>query len=409
VYSDYRMNETNVQGYEQHERMIRTVSDRFITYGYKRIKTSAFEKYDLYASANRSVNRNEMIKVIDHTGEVLVLRPDVTIPLTQQLSQDIAELDNELRYFYVQDVFRRPRGENEEIEKMQAGVEYFSERSPEADAEVIALAIHVLEDLGFTDIKIELGHAGYVKEILRHIDLEKSKEEQLKAMIEAKNVVDIESFLTSLAIDEKWKQAIKEVPFLYGKPATVIKKARSQQLTESIDETIDYIESVYEVLKMYDCEDNIVMDFGLINDMGYYSHTIFQGYVDNVGQPIVMGGRYNELGRRFGSNLPAVGFAYYIDTIIEVIQRNNNQDESLLHAIILYDEQNLKQAIQLARSMREKNYEVISVANNKRDKVGRRSEAVVYLLETGNYLEHDEQTIQFVTNEELLTTIENKG
>src|SRR5699024_10001055 len=161
--------------------------------------------------------------------------------------------------------------------------------------------------------------------------------------------------------------------------------------------------------KMYDCEDNIVMDFGLINDMGYYSHTIFQGYVDNVGQPIVMGGRYNELGRRFGSNLPAVGFAYYIDTIIEVIQRNNNQDESLLHAIILYDEQNLKQAIQLARSMREKNYEVISVANNKRDKVGRRSEAVVYLLETGNYLEHDEQTIQFLTNEELLTTIENKG
>src|SRR5699024_12243588 len=108
------MNETNVQGYEQHERMIRTVSDRFITYGYKRIKTSAFEKYDLYASANRSVNRNEMIKVIDHTGEVLLLRPYVTIPLTHQLSQDIAELDNELRYYYIKDRSSRTRKENAE-------------------------------------------------------------------------------------------------------------------------------------------------------------------------------------------------------------------------------------------------------------------------------------------------------
>src|SRR5699024_17572 len=102
------MNDNNVQDYEQQEQIIQKLSDRFVTYGYQRIKTSAFEKYELYSNVNSSINRREMIKVIDHTGEVLVLRPDVTIPITQKLAQDFKKIPSELRYFYVQDVFRQP-------------------------------------------------------------------------------------------------------------------------------------------------------------------------------------------------------------------------------------------------------------------------------------------------------------
>ncbi len=127
---------------EKFERIIKTINKRFTTYGYKRIKTSAFEQYDLYSKVKSSINQNEMIKVIDHTGQVLVLRPDVTIPITRELVQNFPELSSELRYFYVQEVFRQPFDKNESIERTQAGIEYFCESSPEADAEVIALACH---------------------------------------------------------------------------------------------------------------------------------------------------------------------------------------------------------------------------------------------------------------------------
>src|SRR5699024_788837 len=96
--------------------IIEIIKRRFMTYGYKRIKTSAFEQYDLYSKVTSAINQNEMIKVIDHTGEVLVLRPDVTIPITNQLAQDNLEIASERRYFYVQDVYRQPVDKAESIE-----------------------------------------------------------------------------------------------------------------------------------------------------------------------------------------------------------------------------------------------------------------------------------------------------
>ena len=79
------MNDQNVKDYEKYERTIKTINKRFKTYGYKRIKTPMFEQYDLYSKVKSSINQNEMIKVIDQTGEVSVLRPDVTIPITNNL------------------------------------------------------------------------------------------------------------------------------------------------------------------------------------------------------------------------------------------------------------------------------------------------------------------------------------
>ena len=58
---------------EKFERIIKTINKRFTTYGYKRIKTSAFEQYDLYSKVKSSINQNEMMKVIDRTGQVLVI------------------------------------------------------------------------------------------------------------------------------------------------------------------------------------------------------------------------------------------------------------------------------------------------------------------------------------------------
>ena len=44
------------------------------------------------------------------------------------------------------------------------------------------------------------------------------------------------------------------------------------------------------------------MDLGLINHMGYYSDVIFQGFVGKFGKPVLMGGRYNQLGNEFGAS-----------------------------------------------------------------------------------------------------------
>src|SRR5690625_5964305 len=88
-----------------------------------------------------------MKKRIDNTGQVLVLRPDITIPITQKIALHNKTLQKDLRYFYILDVFRQAAETNKHRESTQAGVEYFGNPSPEADGEIITLAIQILQDL----------------------------------------------------------------------------------------------------------------------------------------------------------------------------------------------------------------------------------------------------------------------
>ncbi|WP_438311791.1 ATP phosphoribosyltransferase regulatory subunit [Sporosarcina sp. FA9] len=360
------MNDENVKAFEKHDRIIKTINKRFLTYGYKRIKTSTFEQYDLYSKVNGAINQNEMIKVIDYTGQVLVLRPDVTIPITRKLAEDFSVLPNELRYFYVQDVFRQSFDKIKGIESTQAGVEYFCKSSPEADAEVIALACHTLKDLGFNDIKIEIGHAGFFKELVDQINLTDNQLNQLKNRIQAKSVVDIESFLSGLPIDEKLKEAISMIPFLYGNPLEVSERAKKISFTDKMNEKLDYLLKVYELLIAYGLEDNIVMDLGLINHMGYYSDLMFQGFVDKYGKPVLMGGRYDELGNEFEATLPAIGFACEVDSLVEASANQIRKPNLLQDVEVYYESSCFGKALTLVNDLRERNYSVLSFPMDKK-------------------------------------------
>jgi ATP phosphoribosyltransferase regulatory subunit len=387
---------------EKFERIIKTINKRFTTYGYKRIKTSAFEQYDLYSKVKSSINQNEMIKVIDHTGQVLVLRPDVTIPITKELAQNFPDLLSELRYFYVQEVFRQPFDKNESIGRTQAGIEYFCDSSPEADAEVIALACHLMKDLGFNDIKIELGHAGFFNEIVQNLPLTSQQIDQLKSLIQAKNVVEIGPFLQNLEIDSEVREVIERIPFLYGNPVDVSERTTGIALTEKMQDTLDYLMDVYSILKMYGLEQYIVMDLGLINHMGYYSGVIFQGYVEKFGKPVLMGGRYDGLGNEFGAALPAIGFACEIESIVKATEGREVTSRLPIDIKITYADGRLEQAISIANELRERNYSVLSFSERKEQADLRQSVYSIRLEEESNSFLYKGKIVRFSDMKELL-------
>ncbi|WP_318614039.1 ATP phosphoribosyltransferase regulatory subunit [Sporosarcina sp. YIM B06819] len=387
---------------EKVERIIKTINKRFTTYGYKRIKTSAFEQYDLYSKVNSSINQNEMIKVIDATGQVLVLRPDVTIPITRELAENYPNLVDELRYFYVQEVFRQPVDRNDSIESTQAGVEYFCQSSAEADAEVIALACHTMKDLGFMDIKIEIGHAAFFNELVQNLPLTAQQVKQLKTLIQAKNVVEIGPFLQRLDIAEDVRDAIERIPFLYGHPVEVSERAQGLALTPKMQETLDYLMDVYRILNMYGLEQYIVSDLGLINHMGYYSGVIFQGFVEKFGKPVLMGGRYDRLGDEFGAKLPAIGFACEIESLVKATQSREVSSRFPIDVKIIYDDTKLEQAIAIANELRERNYSVLSFSEQKQHVNRQQSVYTIQLEKDNNQLNFKEKTIPFFDLKEVL-------
>ncbi|WP_194841444.1 ATP phosphoribosyltransferase regulatory subunit [Sporosarcina obsidiansis] len=402
MYSEILANE-----HEKHEKIIETLSKRFTTYGYKRIKTSAFEQYDLYSNVRTSINQNEMIKVIDYTGEVLVLRPDVTIPLTQQLIQLQGSLQEEMRYYYVQEVFRQTFQENEKIGKTQAGIEYYCPSSPETDAETIMLACHALRDVGFLDVKIEIGFAGFFTELIADLQLTSDQTAELKTLIQAKNLVEIGPFLKQLQIDPIVKEVLEQLPLLYGTPEMVFERLQNLQVSESVQRAIEYLQKTYEIVELYGLKKHIVIDLGLINHMGYYSGIIFQGYVENFGKPVLMGGRYDALSEEFGVTLPAIGFACEIESLVKAAAHKELHNRYHIDVTVFYEENRLKYAIDIANELREREYRVLSKPM-KNTLPAQDSLYTIQLKETQNQLIDEEETKEFIDFKQLLDLIASK-
>ncbi|WP_010529320.1 ATP phosphoribosyltransferase regulatory subunit [Lentibacillus jeotgali] len=345
--------------YQLQSSLVATIKRRFRTYGYLETGTSTFQDYDMYSSMVGTVRKHNMIKTIDPSGDVLVLRPDMTIPIARRMANEKASYR---RLFYVQDVFRQLKDESNPKEFTQAGVECFGEDTPENDAETIALAVHVLQDLEFDQFKVEIGHAGFFKDLIDELPLSPEELEKLQELIQSKNLVEIRPFLNNLSVEESIVKAIETIPLLYGKPRDVIERAAAITLNSKMERTVAYLQQVYTLLKAYGIENCVVFDLGLINHMDYYSGVIFQGYITGYSKPVLMGGRYNDLAEQFGAEIPAIGFGCIIDHLLNAKKEAGQtaQTEETVDLVIYYDQNRSSDALPYANQLRNQGYQVLT-------------------------------------------------
>lgn len=394
-------NGSKIEDFQIREMLISKMRHRFKTYGYRQIQTSAFESYDVYANMTGTVKKDEMIKVIDSTGEVLVLRPDVTIPITRMEALRKQPLQEEKRYFYILDVFRQLSAQNNQKEHTQAGIEYLGKSTPEADAEVIMLAVHLLKDLRFSNFKIEIGHAGFFKELIAGAALSNDQLEQLQTYIQSKNLAEMEPFLDGLPIDTKLKQAIKQIPMLYGRPDEVIRQVKAISITSQLQQELENIIRVWEVLEAYRISNDVVLNLGLINHMDYYTGIIFQGFVENTGIPVLMGGRYDQLGNQYNKHIPAIGFAAEVDVLLQAVLQQGliTKQKDMQDFIIFYDQNKQKEAFTAAFELRTKGYHVLTFP--KEDKMTTSGRFELFFTNTGNQLRTNGQMRSFFNTASL--------
>ncbi|WP_249871388.1 ATP phosphoribosyltransferase regulatory subunit [Oceanobacillus saliphilus] len=407
------MNENkNVADFQMRDELITTLKNRFTTYGYKQVRTSTFEHYDMYSNIIGTVNKDDMIKVIDPTGKVLVLRPDVTIPITRITAANHNSNTFNQRLFYVLDVFRQSAAFPNQKESTQAGVEFFGENTPEVDSEVIMLAIHTLGDMGFENFKIEIGHAGFFKELIQQAALTEQELELLQTLIQSKNLAEIELFLENMPIENELKLAIQSIPMLYGEPGSVIEQAEKIIRNSKMQSVLRNLIDVYEVLQDYGAEDYVVFNLGLINNMNYYTGIIFQGFVDKFGQPVLMGGRYDNLGQQFETEMPAIGFAFEVDYLLQAIQQQDlaEPDSQAVDIIIYYMKEKQKEALTTAYELRNQNYQVLTFSKDSSSIKPLSSITIVNYDEEQNVVSTKGRQHRFSDTKDILSLLkETKG
>lgn len=357
-------NDSLIINYKRKNKWMKRITNRFSTYGFSQITTTTFENYNAYMHLQGTVKTNEMVKTIDHTGNILTLRSDATIPITEQLIREQDVHTSEKRYFYVLDVFRYPVRSSKPKENTQAGIECFGVNGVETDAEIIALAMHTLKDLNRPSFTLEIGHAGFFERCISALQVNKEQRNNLKQLLQTKNIGELKHFLEKLQVADEWKRVIELIPLLYGKPSKVIDLVRTKINDPIIHEQMNQFEKLYTLLEAYNLADHVVIDLSLMNHMDYYSDIIFQGFIHNVAKPVLMGGRYNDLTAYFGHSIPAIGFACDIDAIVESDQET---DVALrkIDICIQQTEQTCKDSLALSTFLRDNGWSTRTIQEDQ--------------------------------------------
>lgn len=289
---------------------------------YHEVITPGIEFYDVFSSNSLYFPQESMYKLTDHKGRLMAMRPDSTIPIARLTATKLKGHPLPLRLYYAQSIYRQQpefKGRNSEI--MQMGIELIGLSTFASDMEVLTTGIESLSASCGEDFRLELGHIGIFKSLMERLEATKEQKERIHGLILSKNYAALSDVLESFS-SSPTVEMLKELPKLFG-GQEALEKARSLAATcdGKLMVMLDYLEKIFQALKEIEVPGNgklgekVMIDFGLVQQAEYYSSLIFRGYSSSAGEPVLSGGRYDELFKDFGESLPAIGFGINIDQL----------------------------------------------------------------------------------------------
>ncbi len=300
------------------------VTEVFRRQGYCEMTTPNVEYYDAISAAGHPLPQEAMMKIVDRTGKILVMRPDCTVAMGRVAATKLTGLPLPLRLYYNQMVFRSDdvnTGARSEID--QCGVELIGAKGLRGDLEVLSMAIAALDACGLTDYHIEIGHAGYFGALVEALGLEPEQQERLRRLAEAKEFTTYRSVLRPYG-DSPAGQALLALPRLFGGPE-VLTQAKGLCGDSQASEVLEYLETLYQVLEQAGLSGRVQFDLGLIHTIEYYTGMVFRGYSRGAASNVLSGGRYDKLIGRFGQEIPATGFALDVEAVASCLDTPEHQ------------------------------------------------------------------------------------
>ena len=121
-------------------------------YGYQDIQTPTFEYFDVFRKEIGTIDSRELYKFFDREGNTLALRPDMTPSIARAVAT-LFETDSvPLRLCYVGNTFiNRTSYQGRLKENTQLGAELIGDDSIEADAEMIAMVVDGMKQIGLSE------------------------------------------------------------------------------------------------------------------------------------------------------------------------------------------------------------------------------------------------------------------
>lgn len=330
-------------------------------YGFKEIRTPVFEHTELFQRGvgdTTDVVQKEMYSFDDKGGRNITLRPEGTAGAARAFLEN--GLCNEAlpqKVCYLTSCYRYEKPQAGRLREFhQFGVECFGTQSPLADAEIIALAKSVFDELGIKDISLEINSIGcpecrqkYYEALKEYF---KSKKDELCPTCQDRldrnpmRILDCKSPICS--------EIAKDAPIV---------------LDYLCDDCKDHFEKVQKYLNAQNIEYKVNPQ--IVRGLDYYTKTVFEFVSNSIGAQgtVCGGGRYDGLIEELGGQkTPSLGFGMGLERLMLLMDAQECEFPQAkrpdLFIAAVGDKATLK-AIEIAKDMRDEGFTCLYDLNNR--------------------------------------------
>lgn len=312
----------------------------FLSRGYTEAVTPGLEFYDVFSSKSRYFSQEEMYKLTDAKGRLLVMRPDSTMPIARLVGTRLREEVFPLKLFYSQTIYRvNPKNSGRDDEFFQSGIEIIGGDVRRSDLEALSIAIDVMSAFGAEDYRFEIGDSAFFAILSAQLGLNEEELDEIRVLVQNKNYSELSTRL-SVHCGNPYASALAELPKLFG-GREVFDEAEKILPDENTRFVLNRLRELYDNLCALGAGDRVTVDFGMVSrNEDYYTGVIFKGYAAGYGMPVLTGGRYDKLISDFGVDMPATGFAVNVNAAARIIMNNAEGRLTKLPDVVVFADEN---------------------------------------------------------------------
>jgi histidyl-tRNA synthetase len=341
---------------------MRQVSEAF---GYSEFEGPILETYDLYiAKSSEEIVNKQSYVFEDRGGDKLTLRPELTPTLARMVAARQPQLTFPLRWWSFGPFWRYERPQKGRTrEFFQWNIDMIGDDSPEADAELVAIAATFLKEVGLKpdEAQILVNNRALMDIQLGALDVAPDKRADVFNLIDRRDKMS----------EKRWLAYAADLGLSQAQIDGVVALIQNKDLWKESEALV----RMFEALESYGISEYVQFAPHIIRGLVYYTGTVFEAW-DTAGEhrAIFGGGRYDNLvGDMGGEPVGGMGFAVG-DLIITLILQELGRLPEFGNTpapvfFTLFDDDLLNTSLTLAADLRKQGIKVTSQLHA--DKLGK--------------------------------------
>ena len=157
----------------------------FENYAYQEIKTPLFEELKLFTTKSGEEIVDQLYNFKDKSDRELTLRPEITAPVARLYLNELQKTASKpIKLYYYGSCFRYERPQKGRFRQFwQFGCELIGAKSPQGEAEVIAMCSESIEKLGIPGADVNINHLGIIRGLFKHFNIDTATQREWLLLI----------------------------------------------------------------------------------------------------------------------------------------------------------------------------------------------------------------------------------